>query len=118
MAEHRCQEGQHHRRRRRVRHEHREQTRDEDKAQQHVVTLVAEGFEQHLCQLCVQSRLRRCDGKDETADEQHDDRVGEGRHHRFVRQQGAHLVWVTHPFDTTVRGEEQHQSDNRHGGSP
>ena len=118
LTEYWCQEGQHHGCRCCVGHEHGEQASNEDESQQYVVALVAERLQQHFCQLCVQSRLGGGNGQYESADEQHDDRVGKGCHDTFIRQQCAYLFRVAHPLDTRVRAEQQHQSYDGNTGSP
>ena len=69
-----------------VRYEHREQTRDEQEAQKHHFATSAEGLQQHLRQLGIESRLRGGNGQHETTDEQHDDGIGKRCHHAFIRQ--------------------------------
>ena len=118
LTEHRGEEGQHHGSRRRVRHEHREQSRDEQEAQQHHLTLRTEGLQQHLGQLSIEPRLRGSDRQHETTDEQHDHRVGKSGHYPFIRQELTYFGLVHHRQDTAVCTEQEHQYDDGHGGSP
>ena len=118
LAEHRRQECQHHSGCGGVRHEHREQSRNQQESQQHHLTPRAERLQQHLCQLRVQSGLRGGNSQHETADEQHDNGVGKRRHHSLIRQQRTHLVLNDHRRDTAVRTEQKHQHDDRYRRSP
>ena len=68
-GEDRGKEGEHHGGGGCVGYEHREDACDEQKAQQHVLALVAEGTDKVLGKQNVETRLGGCDGKDETAEE-------------------------------------------------
>ena len=112
LLKHRCQEREHHGCGSGVRHKHGEKTCNEYKAQQHILAFLSERFQQHLCQMSVETCLGSSDGQHESTDEKHDDRVGERGHDALIRQQCAYLVRVYHPLDAAVAGENEHQSDD------
>ena len=74
-----------------IAHKHGEETRDEEETKQNIHTLLAKRLQQHLGDLGIESGLRCCDGKDETSNEEHDDRVGKRSHDTFVGKQCAYF---------------------------
>ena len=66
----------------------------------------------------VQPCLGGRDGQDESADEQHHHGVCKAGHHLLVAEEFAHLLRVTDPFDSGIRGKQQEQDYDGNGGGP
>ena len=102
----------------RVADEHGEQGGYQHESQEDVLTLLAEGREQHAGQVDVQACFGGSDSQDESADEKHHDRIGKTGHHLLVAEQLSGLGGITEPLDPGVGGEQQQQGDDGHGSGP
>ena len=90
-TEYRRQESQHHRRRSGITHEHRHNTDESQETEQHPFRVGTEGLEHHTRQHHIQAHFASGYCEHETAQEQHNNRIGKGRHQFAEVNQRTHF---------------------------
>ena len=105
-------EGEHHRCCRSVAHEHREDTDDKQDTEKDCLGICTERLEHHFCQLYVKTHLGSCERKDETSEEEHDDRVGECRHDILIIGQSSDVFLCDKESEALVGCRKKNRNDS------
>ena len=97
--------------------EHGEDTRDQQKAQEHILTLRTERPNEVARQQHVETRLSSCGSQDKSTKEEHDGGVGEGRHDMLRVHQFADVLTLE-GHQRIVRNGQTHDGDDSERCSP
>lgn len=121
LTQHGRHERQHHGGRGRVADEHREQACHEEETEEHELRAASEEPQEGFRELHVNTHLRGDGRDDEAAEEQHDGRVGEGRHDILVlyqRADPADAVALLQETDGAGGTCQKQQHDDEHRRRP
>ena len=117
--EHGCEEGEHHSCGGSIGDEHREYACDEQEAEQHILALLAKRLDEVLGHHHVKTALGCGYGKDETAEEEYNRRVGEAGHDTYGVEQLSILVAIAlEELERGVGDAEQQHEDDGYGRCP